>query len=107
MSNVMPFDSESARRAGKKSSRKGIPNSENKPLREAITAFLDENFSEFEKRMKEMPAADYCDVFLKLMEYRLPKLQRSEMSIDVSNLDEAAVDRLLDQALEKLQFNEQ
>lgn len=95
------FDSNSARKAGKKSSRAGVPNKANAALRERVHALIDDNYQQVVRDIKSLKPRERVDAWLKLLEYALPKLQRSEMSIDITNLSDEEVDRLLNRVIEK------
>ena len=75
----MAFTPETAAKAGSLSSRKGKPNNLTKESREVISSLVNGNFSKFEEELKTLKGKDYCDVMLKLMEYHVPKLNRTEL----------------------------
>lgn len=76
----MAFNSETAANAGKLSSRKGKPNFLTKESREIVSLIAQNNFEKFETELKKLEGKDYCMVYLRLMEYHLPKLNRTEIT---------------------------
>lgn len=102
----MPFDKKTAADAGRKSSRKGVQNKSTTALRESVQALLDDNYQQIVKDLKNLMPKERVDAWVKLLEYALPKLQRSEMSIDISKLSDEEVDRLLERAMQKLQSDD-
>ena len=78
----MPFTPQTAAKAGLKSSRKGKPNNLTKESREAISLIVKKSFPKFKKELKKLEGKEYCDVVLKLMEYHVPKLNRTEITTE-------------------------
>jgi hypothetical protein len=78
----MSFTSTTAAKAGAKSSRKGKPNNLSKESREKISLIVKGNFPKFKKELKKLEGKDYCEVMLKLMEYHVPKLNKTEITTD-------------------------
>ncbi|SHG34861.1 hypothetical protein SAMN05444483_10991 [Salegentibacter echinorum] len=75
----MAFTKETAAKAGRKSSRKGKPNNMSKESREKISLIVQRNFPKLKRELKSLSGKDYCDVMLKLMEYHVPKLNKTEI----------------------------
>jgi len=75
----MAFTPETASQAGSLSSRKGKPNNLTKESREVVSSLINGNFPKFEKELKSLTGKDYCDVMMKLLEYHIPKLNRTEI----------------------------
>ena len=82
----MPFTPETASKAGSISSRQGKPNNLTKESREAISTLISGNFPKFETELNSLTGKDYCDVMLKLMEYHIPKLNRTEITGEGSEI---------------------
>ncbi len=78
----MAFTPETAAKAGSLSSRKGKPNNLTKESREAVSLIVKRQFPKFKRELKKLEGKDYCDVMLKLMEYHMPKLNRTEISTE-------------------------
>ena len=80
----MPFTSETARKAGKKSKR-GAEES-TKKAREALSMFVDdksEKLDDLFERVAEKDPKGALDILAKMMEYALPKLSRTEFSGEI------------------------
>jgi len=100
----MPFNSETASKAGKKSKRG--PDSDTKKLRQAIGTFLDNNSERIEEWMDQVAKEDPKEalkIFKDMAEYALPKLQRTELK---SEQDIQHTFDLTDEQFEKLVNNE-
>lgn len=76
------FTSESAKRAGKKSTRKGVPNKATSELRKRVNDFLDGNWDKLLNDIDKLEPKDRIETYLKIMEYGLPKLQRTIMEVE-------------------------
>lgn len=99
----MPFDRKTASEAGRRSSRKGVPNRSTTTLRQYVQALLDDNYEQIAQDLKKLKPKERVDAWCRLLEYALPKLQRSEMSIDISKLSDDQVDQMLDRAIQNLE----
>lgn len=75
----MAFNKETAAKAGSLSSRKGTPNKETKALRERITALLDNRWEQFLKDLDKLSEKERVDTIIRMLEYALPKLNRTEV----------------------------
>ncbi|SHG34823.1 hypothetical protein SAMN05444483_10990 [Salegentibacter echinorum] len=77
------FNSKTAREAGKRSNRKGVPNKSTKEIREAYQLLVEKNIKKMStwlnKVAKEDPAKA-LDIMHKFSDYLLPKLNRTEIS---------------------------
>lgn len=98
----MAFDKKSASEAGKRSSRRGIPNGSTAEMKDFLTALVTGQQSKIETELGKLKGKDYLIAVMKIMEYVVPKQRQIEQIIDVSRLSDAEVDRLLDQALNRL-----
>ena len=94
--NIMPFDSITAREAGKISSRKGSPNRELASLRKRIEILLEDQFEQFLNDLNDLLPKERIDTYVKLLEYAIPKLQRKEATIDLSKMSDDEVEILVD-----------
>ena len=97
------FNSDSAREAGHRSSRKGVPNRIPKQARLFISDFLGADQEAAETDWNDLTPWERWQMRARLMEFVVPKLQRSETTIDVSRLSDDEVDRLFNAAVQKLQ----
>ncbi|MCU0949531.1 MAG: hypothetical protein MUC68_00380 [Burkholderiaceae bacterium] len=60
---------------------KGIPNKATRDVRAAIALIAERNVEAFEAWLQEIDdPAKRCDVFLRAIEYHIPKLQRTELT---------------------------
>ena len=59
--------------------KKGTPNKETKALRERITALLDNRWEDFLNDLDKLSEKERVDTVIRLLEYALPKLSRSEV----------------------------
>jgi len=78
--------------------KKGVPNKATTTAREAIAAFVNNNTGRLERLLDEIEAdspKDAFDAITKVMEYHLPKLARSENTVEHS-VDDKLADILTD-----------
>lgn len=67
-------------------SRKGVPNKSTARVRAAIATFADSHIDDFFSWLEEIALEDKkaaADLFLKTIEYHIPKLARTEGSITI------------------------
>ncbi len=81
----MAFDKQTAKAAGKKSSRRGKPNRATGQLRETITALLESNVGQIERDLANMEPAARVNAWLKLLEFVVPKLNRTQTELSGPN----------------------
>lgn len=89
---------EIARRAGALS-RRG-PGKDTQRIRDAFHNLLEDNLDNINKDLEVLEPKDRLNFFVKVAEYILPKLQRSETRVDVSALTNDEVERLVDRILQ-------
>lgn len=65
---------------------KGSPNKDTKALRERVAALLDDRWGQFLKDIDKLSEKDRVDTLIKLLEYTLPKLSRTEIN-DVTDIE--------------------
>lgn len=82
--------------------KKGTPNATTKDLRQRVQGLLENQFENIVENIEGLEPKEQINAWLKLAEFVLPKLQRTESIIDVSNLTEEEVDALFNKALEKI-----
>lgn len=66
--------------------KKGSENKKRSELREALAAIIEEKLPDFLESLedlKEENVAKYLDVYLRLLEYSIPKLRSVDTTIDV------------------------
>jgi hypothetical protein len=77
----MAFDSESAKQAGKKSSRKGVPNKSTVEIRDSFMIILEDNLPNITvwlEQIAEKNPEKALRLVIKIAEFVLPRLQRME-----------------------------
>lgn len=82
----MAFTKETAAKAGAKSSRKGTPNKQTKEFRERLSTLLDDRWDTFIQDLDKLSPRERVDTMVKLMEYTIPKLSRTEID-DVTDIE--------------------
>lgn len=60
--------------------KKGTPNKDTKKLRQKVDILLSEKWEQLENDLKELKPKDRIEVYIKLLEYALPKLNRTELN---------------------------
>lgn len=73
--------------------KKGTPNKDTKKLRERIDKLLEENWDEVLKDLQELNHKERVEVYLKFLEYSLPKLSRADNSHLVDHKGEIKIIR--------------
>jgi len=76
----MPFTSETAKKAGAKSSRKGSGNKATAELRERVSMLLDSQFDSIVNDLAQLDPKDRVNAYIRLMEFALPKLNRTDVT---------------------------
>jgi len=77
----MGFDTNTARQAGRKSSRTGKPNKAAADLRQVVTDLLEGNIEAITKDIQALEPKDRVTAWVKLLEFALPKLNRTQSEI--------------------------
>jgi hypothetical protein len=98
----MPFTSETAAKAGRKSSRKGVPNKTTKAIRQYFQELLTENLDQLKHDIAMLAPENRIRVLLELSRYVVPRLNAVhyiEEKNDSQNLD---LSELTDEELEML-----
>lgn len=75
----MPFDKNSASKAGKKSSRKGSPNKTNEEIRERFKDLLDDNLERIQEDLDKLEPEERLKIILNLSKFVLPTLKSTEI----------------------------
>lgn len=99
----MPFTSETAKKAGKKSKRG--PEESTVKVRKAVQQLLDKNSERIEELFDEIAKDDprgALYLFRDLLEFSLPKLSRTEFSGDIKTDDGIDYSELSDEALKEI-----
>lgn len=104
----MPFNSKTGKIAGKKSSRKGIPdNVETKELKQFFRSLLTENTERIRKEFLALKGKDFVNATFKVAEFSIPKQRQVEQVIDLSKLTEEQINDLFDRALNSIPDEEE
>lgn len=67
--------------------KKGTPNKDTKELRERISDLIDNNFENIQSDIDSLTPEKRLDFLVKLLEYSLPKLNRTELDTTLNSLD--------------------
>lgn len=94
----MAFEKGKPKSGGRK---KGTANAVTKDLRERVRELLESQFEQVADDFAGLDPKDKIHAWLKLTEFVLPKLQRSETVIDFSKMSDAEIDTLFERALTK------
>jgi len=74
----------------------GTPNKVTRQLRETISDFLNENFEQIKKDFVKLAPKDRAKLYCDLLQYGLPKLQTTSLSINPSESLEPAINIYMD-----------
>lgn len=77
----MAFNSDTARQAGRKSTRRGIPNRATSDLRQVVADLLDRNADAIVKDLEALEPKDRVNAWIRLLEFSLPKLNRTSTEL--------------------------
>jgi hypothetical protein len=95
----MPF--EKGKSGNPRGRKKGTQNAVNKDLRERVKDLLESQFDQVVLDLAGLEPKERVNAWLKLSEFVLPKLQRSETVIDFSKMSDAEIDTLFERAIAK------
>ena len=73
----MPFKDGNKKGVGRK---KGIPNKDTAKVRGFLGIVMDRNLPKFEKELNKLEGIQYINTIVSLLEYSVPKLQRTELT---------------------------
>ena len=93
----MPFEKGRKKTGGR---AKGTPNtnSSSAQLREQVQHLLESQYDRVLADLEALEPKDRVGAWIKLLDFALPKLQRTETVYDLSNLAPEEIDRLFDRA---------
>ncbi len=77
--------------------QKGTPNKATTEMRTWLKDFLDNNQAQIEKDFKALEPAQRLQMFERLLQYTLPKMQSVNASIDLNTLSEAQLDTIINE----------
>lgn len=97
----MPFQKGKEKTGGR---TKGTPNKVTEDLREKVSHILESQYETILKDLNKLEPKDRINIWIKLLEYALPKLQRSETKLKPSDNSPYAdwTDEQIDEELERL-----
>lgn len=80
----------------------GAKNKTSKSLRAKIESLLNSNFDTIEEDLNKLQPNERVKAYLKLLEFVVPKQRNIQQKIDLSNLSDSEIDKLLQQAADKM-----
>ena len=95
MAGYFKDNKNAASEAGKKGSRKGVPNKSTKDIRDGFQMFVENNIGKFQGWIEEVAKtnpAKAIELVTSLGEYILPKLSRTEIDAEVKGDLETKID---------------
>lgn len=100
----MPFQKgESGNKNGRP---KGSPNKATTTVKKLVASFLTENFERFKMEAASLEGKEFCMMYLKMIDFEVPRLSRQATAVDFSQLSEQEAEQVLDLLAEKIR-NEQ
>ena len=86
--------------SGNPSGRKaGTRNKATINLRDAVQNLLTDNYSQILTDLKDLEPKDRINAYIKLLDFALPKLQRTEVKTDIGSLTDSQVDNIVNEIL--------
>lgn len=92
----MPFQKGKPKTGGR---QKGTANAVTADLRQRIQDLLNAQFDNISADLDDLEPKERVNAWIRLLEFALPKLQRTEASFDFSKLSDAEIDALFAKAL--------
>ncbi len=77
--------------------KKGTPNKTTEETRQWLKMFLDNNQKQIEEDFKALEPHQRLQIFERLLQYTLPKMQNVNANIDLANLSEGQLDNIINQ----------
>ncbi len=77
--------------------KKGTPNRTTESTRQWLKMFLDENQKQIEEDFKALEPKERLQVFERLLQYTLPKMQSVSANIDLNTLNEEQLDTIINE----------
>lgn len=88
--------------------KKGVQNVATKELRERVTLLIDDLYDLVVTDLKTLTPSERLRSLTQLMEFALPKLQRSEqkVNLDFDNMSDSEIDRVFDRLIKRSNTHE-
>ncbi|MEM6816112.1 MAG: hypothetical protein AAF600_17275 [Bacteroidota bacterium] len=83
----MKFNSQTGAIAGRKSTRKGVMNAENKLMQQKLNLIIERNIEQIEEDLKSLEPKDRLNILVKLIEFRFPKLTRAQVEQEAQEIN--------------------
>ena len=80
---------------------KGTPNKTTSEIKEMIAQFVGNNLEDIQENYNQLEPEKKLHFFEKVLKFVLPQQKETTKVIDVSNLTEPELDKLIDEALKK------
>lgn len=96
----MPFKTGKEKTGGR---RKGTPNAVSLTLREQVQNLLESQCEQILADLETLEAKDRVNAWIKLLDFALPKLQRTETTVDLSKFSDAEIDALFERVISKME----
>ncbi len=81
--------------------QKGTPNKTTTEIKELIAQFVGNNLEDIQDNYNQLEPEKKLHFFEKILKFVLPQQKEINQMIDVSNLTEPELDKLIDEALKK------
>lgn len=81
--------------------QKGTPNKTTAEIKEMIAQFVGNNLEDIQKNYDQLEPEKKLHFFEKVLKFVLPQQKETTQVIDISNLSEPELDKLIDEALKK------
>jgi vacuolar-type H+-ATPase subunit E/Vma4 len=79
----------------------GTPNAVNRDLREVVQNLLESQYEQILTDLEALEPKDRVNAWIRLLDFAVPKLQRTENVIDLSKLTDEQIDNLFAKVLKK------
>lgn len=82
---------------------KGIPNKATTEMRKWLKSFLDNNQHQIERDFKDLEPHQRLQMFERLLQYTLPKMQSVQADIDLNTLSDEHLDLIISKITENIE----
>ncbi len=93
----MPFQTGKSGNPGGKP--KGVQHADTIRLRSIVGQLLEDNYAQIIEDMKKLKPRERVQAWINLLEFSVPKLQRSEMNLNIDQLSDEQIDAMFQRAL--------